>query len=505
MAELVLCTLNAKFLHASLGLRYLFANLGKLEGRAALREFDVNQPALEVVEALLAEAPTLIGFGVYVWNVDETLAVVRLLRAVAPAVVIVLGGPEVSHETEGQPLVALADHVIRGEADLAFAALCRQRLASEVPAKVLDAPLPDVGALALPWDAYSDEDLANRLLYVEASRGCPYRCEFCLSSLDEEVRPLPPERFFAAMERLLARGARSFKFIDRTFNLDVKQSLRILEFFHARLSPGLFLHFELVPDRLPAPLREVIRRFPEGALQFEVGVQTLNPEVEQRISRRQDHAKLEDNLRFLREQTHVHLHVDLIVGLPGEDRASFARGFDALVKLRPHEIQVGLLKRLKGTPLARREVTHGLVFSPLPPFEVLRTAVLSFDEVNALRRFARTWDTFGNSGHFASTLRRVLDAAPSAFGVVWQLSGWLRQQGVAGTGVALTRRFRLLFTFLTEQLGWDRAEAARSLFEDYQRAGKTDRPSWLASLPDAALAEAVRVDFAARQARHRGA
>lgn len=503
MADVVLCTLNAKFIHASLGLRYLFANLGELKARTALREFDINQPTLEVVEALLAERPRLIGFGVYVWNVDETLAVVRVLKTLQPALVIVLGGPEVSHETRGQPIVEAADHVICGEADLAFAALCRQRLTGEVPAKVLQAPLPDLNAVALPWSEYSDDDLANRLLYVEASRGCPYRCEFCLSSLDEKVRTLPEGAFFEAMETLLRRGARHFKFVDRTFNLDVKQSLRILEFFHARLRPGLFLHFELVPDRLPEPLREVISRFPAGVLQFEVGVQTLNPDVEKLISRRQDHVKLEDNLRFLAQQTAAHVHVDLIVGLPGEDVASFARGFEALVKLKPHEIQVGLLKRLKGTPIARHEAAHGLVYSPLPPFEILRTAVLSFDEVNALRRFARTWDAFGNSGHFVLTMRRVLDEAGSAFEVVQRLSAHLQAHDVGSSGVALTRKFRLLFGFLTEGLGWSRTVAAESLFDDYRRSGKTDRPSWLASLPDAELAEAVRVDFSARQSRHR--
>lgn len=503
MADVVLCTLNAKFLHASLGLRCLFANLGELKARAALREFDVNQPALEIVEALLAERPRLIGLGVYLWNVEQTLAVVRLLRALEPEVVIVLGGPEVSHETRGQPIVELADHVICGEADLAFAALCRQRLAGEVPAKILTPPLPDLSVVELPWGEYSDDDLANRLLYVEASRGCPYRCEFCLSSLDDQVRVFPEPAFFAAMETLLRRGARHFKFVDRTFNLDVKQSVRILEFFHSRLRPGLFLHFELVPDRLPAPLREVIQRFPPGVLQFEVGVQTLNPATEALISRRQDHAKLEDNLRFLAQHTGAHVHVDLIVGLPGEDVASFARGFDALVKLRPHEVQVGLLKRLKGTPIARHEVSHGLVFSPLPPFEILRTTAVSFDELTRLRRFARTWDAYGNSGHFVLTMRRMLDEAPSAFDVVQRLAEHLHGQGVGSSGVALTRRFRLLFAFLTHALGWERRSAAESLFEDYRRAGKTDRPSWLASLPDAALAEAVRVDFSARQARHR--
>ncbi len=496
-SDIVLCTLNAKFIHASLGLRWLHANMGELRSRTRLVELDINQSPRDAVEVIAALKPRIVGFGVYIWNVGQTLEVVRTLKALDPSLVVVLGGPEVSHETDGQPIVEAADHVICGEGDVAFAELCGALLAGGRPAKVLRPPLPELGALQLPWDGeFSDEDLKQRLLYVEASRGCPYRCEFCLSSLDEKVRPLVLEPFLQAMQRLLDRGARHFKFVDRTFNLDLKQSRRILEFFLERLRPGLFLHFELVPDRLPAPLREVIAKFPPGVLQFEVGIQTLNPEVERLISRRQDHERLKDNLRWLVGESNVHVHADLIVGLPGEDLASFARGFDALVALKPQEIQVGVLKRLKGTPITRHE---GMVYSPTAPYEVLRTPVLSFEELSLLRRFARTWDLFANSGDFKLTFERLLGACASPFELVMKLNA-----RVAGpqTGIALTRRFRIVFDFLVEELGWERREAADQLLADYQRVGKSDRPTWLASLPDAALAESA---LSARQARHRAA
>ena len=170
------------------------------------------------------------------------------------------------------------------------------------------------------------------MIYVEASRGCPFKCEFCLSSLDVPVRNVPIDDFLAAMQKLLDRGVQNFKFVDRTFNLNLNISKSILQFFLERLRPGLFLHFEMIPDRLPEALRTIIQRFPAGVLQFEVGVQTFNDEVSARISRRQDNAKLADNLRFLREETGVHVHADLIVGLPGEDVASFGVGFDRLVQ-----------------------------------------------------------------------------------------------------------------------------------------------------------------------------
>jgi len=186
--------------------------------------------------------------------------------------------------------------------------------------KIILAELPEFSRLALPYDYYTEADLAHRIIYVEASRGCPFTCEFCLSSLDIPVRQVPLDKFLAAMQKLLDRGLKQFKFVDRTFNLNVPTSKAILEFFRARYQPGHFYHFEMIPDRLPAELRTVIAKFPPGALQFEVGIQTFNPEVGMLISRRQNYDRLADNFHFLRRETGVHIHADLIIGLAGRKR-----------------------------------------------------------------------------------------------------------------------------------------------------------------------------------------
>ena len=220
--------------------------------------------------------------------------------------------------------------------------------------------------------------MAHRVIYIEASRGCPFTCEFCLSSLDVPVRQFPLDPLLAAADKLLERGVRQFKFVDRTFNLNIAASRRILEFFLERQRPGLFVHFEMIPDRLPEALREVIAKFPPGALQFEVGIQTFDEAVSSNISRRQDYGRLADNLRFLREQTGVHVHADLIAGLPGETLESFAAGFDRLVAMGPQEIQVGILKRLRGTPIVRHDQAWEMVYSAHPPYEILRNKLLDF-------------------------------------------------------------------------------------------------------------------------------
>jgi radical SAM superfamily enzyme YgiQ (UPF0313 family) len=399
MPEIILATLNARYIHASFGLRCLRANLGELRANSELAEFTTSQSPLEIAEELLAQQPRILGLGVYIWNVTLTTELVALLKRLQPELTIVLGGPEVSYECEQQEIVRLADHVITGEADLTFPEVCRQILSGHPPdAKTIPASPPDVARLMLPYDEYTDGDIAHRIVYVEASRGCPFECEFCLSSLDIPVRAFPLDAFLAAMDRLFARGVRHFKFVDRTFNLHIETGRKILEFFLARMEPGLFLHFEMIPDRLPAGLRELIMRFPPGMLQFEVGVQTFNPEVATAIHRRQDLGRLEENFRFLREQTGVHVHADLIAGLPGETLDGFAAGFDRLVGLRPQEIQVGVLKRLRGTPIGRHDAECGMVYSPLPPYELLQNRLIDFATMQRLGRFARYWDLVGNSG-----------------------------------------------------------------------------------------------------------
>lgn len=503
MAEIVLATLNAKWIHASFGLRCLRANLGELRERSVLREFEISQRPNDVVEALLAESPRVVGIGVYVWNAAPVLQVVRLLKQVAPEVVVVVGGPEVSHESERQETCRLADHVVRGEADLAFRELCRVLLSGGAAPHTIDAPLPHFAELASPYDEYTDADLAHRIVYVEASRGCPFTCEFCLSALDVPVRKADTGPFLAAMERLLARGLRHFKFVDRTFNLGIATATTILRFFRERWQEGMFLHFELVPDRLPDELRAEIAAFPPGALQFEVGVQTLDDATSARISRKQDVAKMADNLRFLRQHTGAHVHADLIVGLPGEDVATFARGFDRLWAMGPNEIQVGVLKRLRGTPIVRHDGEHGMQYAAEPPYEIVQTTAVPFPAMQGLKRFARYWDLVGNSGNWNATLA-VLLAGPSAFAAFDAFARWLHTTTRQTAGIALHRLAGQLWQWLVEERRLPAEVVGPAMAADYDRCARHDWPEFLRPWVRGERQVAVRAATgAARQARHR--
>jgi radical SAM superfamily enzyme YgiQ (UPF0313 family) len=529
VADIVLTTLNAKYIHAAFGLRYLLANLGNLQPRACLPEFDINQRPLDIAEVLLARDPKIIGFGVYIWNVEPTTEIIAAIKRVRPDIKIILGGPEVSYETEAQPIVQLADHVITGEADLKFAEVCRVllkgRAGTPLPAdvpiredrragdcapyqllKIIPAEPPEFSQIVLPYALYTDDDIAHRIIYVEASRGCPFTCEFCLSSLDVPVRQVPLPALLEQLQRLLDRGVKQFKFVDRTFNLNVDISKIILEFFLERHQPGHFFHFEMIPDRLPEALREVIAKFPPGALQFEVGVQTFNETVGAAIKRRQNYERLEDNFHFLRNETGVHIHADLIVGLPSETLESFAAGFDRLIALGPQEIQVGILKRLRGVPIVRHDAEGQMVYNPHPPYEILQNKLIDFATMQRLRRFARYWDMVGNSGNFVESTPLIWNlggkrfvasqtfwesqgtdkavpskalAPPRAFAAFLRFSDWLHARTHRTDSIALVRLMELLFEFLTGELKLNAKPVAETLWRDYQRGGRHDKPSFL--------------------------
>jgi hypothetical protein len=235
----------------------------------------------------------------------------------------------------------------------------------------------------------------------------------------------------------------------------------------------------MVPDRLPEALREVIAKFPAGALQFEVGIQTFNEETSARIKRRQNYDRLEDNLRFLRSQTGVHVHADLIAGLPGESIESFAAGFDRLVALRPQEIQVGILKRLRGTPISRHDADWQMVYGASAPYEILQNKFISFREMQRLRRFAKYWELVGNSGNFVETARLLWqDTTPFAGFMVW--ADWLFARMKRTDGIALVRLMELLFEFLTQERGQDATVVAAALSRDYKRGPRRDTPAFLA-------------------------
>jgi radical SAM superfamily enzyme YgiQ (UPF0313 family) len=466
-ADILLCSINAKYIHANLGLRYLRANLGELHGRSLIAEYTIEQSADEIVEDVIRHQPKIVGFGVYIWNLLETQKVVQRLKLLVPELKIILGGPEISHESENEPIVTWADHILKGEADLEFKKVCLSILSNETPQKWIACTPPPLEQVQLPYGEYSDSDLQHRLIYVEASRGCPFQCEFCLSSLDEKVRSFDTPLFLEAMRLILVKGCKTFKFVDRTFNLKPQQAIAIIEHFKQHWREGVFLHFEMVPDRLPEVIREQLPWFPKGSLQFEIGIQSFTPEVGQRISRRMDIEKTRDNFAFIRQHTHIHTHADLIIGLPGENLNSLASSFDLLWEMDPDEIQIGILKKLKGTPIARHSREFGMIFSPDPAYEILANKDFDFFQMNELKRFARHFEIFVNGGRFPRSIRIIASAGRQGpFANFLQFSRWLWAQTGQTHAIKLRRQIELLHEFATAVLGLNEEAFIQKLVDD---------------------------------------
>ena len=460
MSAIILATINAKWIHPSLALRLLKANLGSLKGQCEILEFALRQPLEEKTGPILAARPRILGLSVSIWNHTATLELLKALdnawqpdgRPAVPRPVVVLGGPEVSWLPEEAEIFRFADYVIRGEGEESFRSLCYGLLNGNRPAGGKAALFinqgetsVDTDTIACAYHLYTDEDLKNKLVYVEASRGCPFGCEFCQGGKTPKVREFPLEPFLEEMGTLIDRGARTIKFLDRTFNLDMDRAKRIIGFYLKRIGapgtaagtatgtatgtmagkPPLCVHFEMVPFRFPPELKELLSRFPPGTLRLELGIQTFNRKTAELIHR----AGCEESeiLEFLRRETNAILHVDLIAGLPGEDLASFGAGFDRLWRTlsktgksglpgrSPFEIQPGILKCLPGTPLARHNAAYGMKYSAAPPYEVIETGAIPAAEIGRIKNFARFWETIVNRNPFPDLVSRLFPPGEPVF------------------------------------------------------------------------------------------
>jgi len=487
---IIIAVLNARYSHTALGVRYLLANMGALRPQTLLKEFLIQDDLLRVAEEILSENPKIVALSISIWNATPTARLIALLKRIKSEIRIIIGGPEVRWAEV--PMYG-ADVLVRGEGETVFPDICGKLLKGEEVPAIIDGGLPELDSLVLPYDEYSDDDLKQRIIYVESSRGCPFSCEFCLSSREKSVRSFNLDRLLPAFDRLISRGCRGFKFIDRTFNLDIESCTRILDFFYQRwpredsgalVSPAatrqvglgadrgisFFLHFEVVPDRFDERLLKSLSRFPAGGVQLEMGVQTLNPEIGSLISRKVDSGITAKNLKLIRGRTGAHVHADLIIGLPGEDEKGFAESFDALRDMHPHEIQIGILKLLPGAPIARHVEEYKLVFNPEPPYDILSSSCISFSRMQQLKRLAKYYDIFVNSGKFNSAMELVMgsgECGSSAFFGFDNFSAWLYSTTAQDHAISQQRQYALVLDFLIERLEITQKDAGKTLVRDF--------------------------------------
>ncbi len=438
----LLVTLHSKFIHNSLALPGLAAYCGKACGELLIREFTVHEPRESILAMLLAEQPDVVGFSVYLWNRRETLDLVDVLAVARPGLRIVLGGPEVSFDGPElfEPHPGLSA-LVRGEGEAALRALLlawHQGQVPEVPPRTVlrrdgtlisgpdGPPLIDLDLVPSPF-ALGLADLERGFVYYETSRGCPFRCSFCLSARDNRVRSYTMERIRSDLLLLMQHRVAKVKLVDRTFNYDADRAREIFSFILAH-NRGTHFHFEIAAHLLDEPTLELLDQVPADTFQFEIGVQSTLESTLETIDRRINLAKLEDNVRRLRERGRIHLHLDLVAGLPGDDYAGFLASINRVIALQPHHLQIEPVKLLPGSPLRDQSTELQVQFDPNPPYTVLGTPDLSYDELQQLQDIGRLLDLTYNSGCFATLLVELAAAKGSfAAGMDWLAKAWRRR------------------------------------------------------------------------------
>ena len=407
-------TLNAKFIHSSLSLRYL-RNAARRAGfeNVWIQEFIINQPVWKIAAEILKQAPDVLGLSVYIWNRKQSFELLETLQKQSPNLKIVLGGPEVSFEPELPNDYTL----IAGEGENKWVEYLNFAAKGETPPRetleqwnTYGNDLPEL------YPPYIEEDyptLKNRYAYIEASRGCPYLCSFCLSALDKKVRYFDDADLRQQIKCLIENGTRKIKFVDRTFNLNPKRMMSLMQWLTQ--FDGTEFHFEVVGDLLNDNMMRFLETVPQGMFQFEIGIQTTTEEVQDAIHRKQSNTKLFKTIEALIQQDRVHLHCDLIFGLPGETLDELLGSFTEVLKLKPHELQLGFLKFLPGAPIRDKIESHRYRYLSFPPYELLSHKDLSAGEVRFLKQFTDVFDLFYNSKRFQFSLSRLFQTqAPTS-------------------------------------------------------------------------------------------
>jgi radical SAM superfamily enzyme YgiQ (UPF0313 family) len=419
--NIILSTLNAKFIHASLAVRYLHAYTADIATSSRIQEYNINQHADDIAADLYAAEPDVIGFACYIWNIGATLQVINILKKVKPTLQIVLGGPEVSFDPAAvltkNPCV---DYIIAGEGEGAFRELIQTLQGNGDLKKVKGLAYRDAGVVTIteqrgllenlddiPWPYRDLELLQDKIIYYECTRGCPFNCQYCLSSTIQGVRYFSGERVKRDLNRLIAAGVKQVKFVDRTFNCHRQYALEIFRYLASQDGQTNF-HFEIAADLLDDETLGFLVTVPPGKFQFEIGVQSTHGPTLALIQRKTDWDRVRHAVEILTQAGNIHLHLDLIAGLPGESYQQFQQSFNDVFMLHPGRLQLGFLKMLKGSGVRQRAQDFDYVFMDEPPYEVLGNRHISYRELLRLKRIEDLLEKYANSHKFDTALQYVL-------------------------------------------------------------------------------------------------
>lgn len=462
----VILSINSKYVHTLLSPRYLKANaVGQC---VEIYETNVNVPLLKMISDVHHLSPDVIALPTYIFNVETVKRFISQIKLVLPNVIIILGGWEASFNVENFPE---ADYIMRGEGDFAFGKLlCDIQLGVKNERIIECGTVSDLSKIISPYDDDYARLGKEKILYIETSRGCPFSCSYCMSSATRTVRTFPLDRVFEDIKKVTSYSPKFVKFVDRTFNFNLKRANQILtHIIENYSSTSICFHFEVAPQLFDEELFNTIKRAKKGLFQFEIGVQTYNEASLFAIDRHANSFVIDDNIKRLISFENCHVHVDLIAGLPHEDLNSFARGFDRLISLKPNDLQLGFLKVLKGSEMQRAE---GYKISPYPPYEIFSSPNMSFEDLSLLKEVEEVTEVFYNSGKFVRSIWFLIERYGSAFETFKAFAQFAKKVNGFNLSLSAYHKCDLLFDFAKTFINKDNWPVVEGLIEsDFEIGG----------------------------------
>ncbi|PLR97511.1 B12-binding domain-containing radical SAM protein [Bacillus sp. T33-2] len=465
--NIICATLNAKYIHTNIAIRYLKA-YAQPEYAVQLAEYTIKDPTINIVTDLIQKKPDVIGFSCYIWNIEETIKVIKMIKKIDPAIEIVAGGPEVTYDvTDWMNSVAEFDFIVIGEGEKTFKQLLAQiegaRRFEDVPGvafrkngTVKITPQQnklDLKELPSPFRFAEDiPHFSKRVVYVETSRGCPFSCQFCLSSIEVGVRYFDREKIKDDIRYLMANGAKTIKFVDRTFNISRSYAMEMFQFLIDEHLPGTIFQFEITADIMRPEVIEFLNtNAPAGLFRFEIGVQSTNDYTNELVMRKQNFEKLKRTVTMVKDGGKIDQHLDLIAGLPEEDYSSFKKTFNDVFAMRPEELQLGFLKMLRGTGLRLRADQHNYVFMDHSPYEILGNNVLPFADIVRIKQVEDVLEKYWNAHRMDRTIEYlVTNLFPTPFDFFQEFGAYWEKQGWSRIGHQLEDLFKRLYQFLQD-------------------------------------------------------
>ncbi len=460
--KILLCAVNAKYIHSNLAVYSIRANAKEYRDQIELGEYTINQYVEDVLQDIYKKKPDFLAFSCYIWNIRQVRELVRELRKVLPKVPIWLGGPEASYDAKGllerYPEVT---GVLAGEGEESFYELCKfydgktaalagiTGIAYREEEEIIVKPHAFIKDLSSLTFAYEDfQDFEHKIIYYESSRGCPYSCSYCLSSIDKGVRFRNLEKVKAELQTFIDARVPQVKFVDRTFNCKPSHAMGIWTYIQEHDNGVTNFHFEVAADLITEEELALFAKMRKGLIQLEIGVQSTNEHTICEIRRKMDFAKVAELVTKIKALGNIHQHLDLIAGLPEEGYESFGNSFDDVFALRPEQLQLGFLKVLKGSYMYENRQAYGLMYRSEPPYEVLSTNWMSYDEMIRLKGIEQMVELYYNSHQYDRTLEAVFEGEESAFAFFESLGDDYRAKGYHLVNHSRKEKYYILKEFL---------------------------------------------------------